>query len=124
MSYYKVIYDKLFPYAPYLNERIGIEILVETGQSPQDALLEAKTIVEAFYKEQSLANRPPETTTITIPESQQEIQVQKEIPKSTSLIDDINSCTEVKVLESYKFIVRNKPELQAAYDLKLKTLQS
>jgi len=37
MSYHKVIYEKLFPYAPYLNERIGIEILVETGQSHYDS---------------------------------------------------------------------------------------
>jgi len=64
MSYHKVIYEKLFPYAPYLNERIGIEILVETGQSPYDALQNAKDIVDQFYKLNAPQQPIPETHSI------------------------------------------------------------
>lgn len=33
-----------------------------------------------------------------------------------SIVDDINSCTDLKVLESYKFIAKSKKEYQEAYD--------
>lgn len=46
-------------------------------------------------------------------------------PRSTvdALIADINSCTELKVLESYRLIAKSNAELLYAYDNKLKQLQ-
>ena len=38
--------------------------------------------------------------------------------KQPTLEEQIRSVTELKVLESYKFIVKGKPELEKAYDLK------
>lgn len=40
-----------------------------------------------------------------------------------TLVSDINSCQEIKVLESYKLMVRADPQLQAAYDNRLKELK-
>lgn len=45
-------------------------------------------------------------------------------PESTiPLEQQIMSCTELKVLESYKLIAKSKPELQQVYESKLKELQ-
>jgi hypothetical protein len=41
-----------------------------------------------------------------------------------ALIADIYSCTEIKVLESYRIMAKSKPELQAAYDQHLESLQN
>ncbi len=49
--------------------------------------------------------------------------VEKE-PETRSLIDDIKSCQEITVLEAYRLIVRNKPDLQAAYDETFAMLES
>ena len=45
------------------------------------------------------------------------------ITKVAELIQHIKTCTELKVLESYKFIAKKDPDLQSAYDNKLKELQ-
>lgn len=120
MSYYKVVYDKLFPYAPYLNERIGIEMLVEAGQSPAEALQEAKKIVEDFYH----ASNPHPVSAVSIVADNVPVpEVQLEKPKQTTLEEDIMSSPSLNVLQSYRIIVKNKPDLQAIYDTKLKEFQ-
>lgn len=40
-------------------------------------------------------------------------------PKIGITTEDINSCLEKKVLESYKFVVKGKPELEKAYFKKM-----
>jgi hypothetical protein len=47
--------------------------------------------------------------------------VQVEKPSGVT-IEDINSCGDKVVLQSYKFLVKGKPELEAAYLTKLKEL--
>lgn len=48
MKIERIIYQKIFPLAPYVNERIGVEVKIEEGESPEDALLEAKKFVGKF----------------------------------------------------------------------------
>lgn len=47
-----------------------------------------------------------------------------ERPSNTmeALIFDINSCTELKVLETYHLLAKKNPSIQEAYDKKLKEL--
>ena len=42
----------------------------------------------------------------------------------TDMIAAINSCTDIKVLESYRLIAKSNPEFQEAYDKKLKELNA
>ncbi len=128
MSYYKVVYDKLFPYAPYLNERIGIEILVETSQDPMDALEEARKIVHDFrnkhiqaelshqYEPTQQESLPPEPAVLP------SIQVEEEKPEM-SLIRQMATCTDVEVLKSYRLLAKKDPIDQAFYDIKLAELK-
>jgi len=115
MSYYKVVYDKLFPYAPYLNERIGIEILVEVGQSPTEALQEAKRIVEDFYH----ASNPQPISGVSIVADNvpvPEVQVAKEAPISD--LQAIENCTTLEELGTFTTFVKGKADLEAAYFIK------
>lgn len=45
MKFDKIYYQRIFPLGPYINERIGVEILIEDGESPEAALAEAKKFV-------------------------------------------------------------------------------
>lgn len=51
-----------------------------------------------------------------------EKQAEKSKDVGSSLIDQINSCTDLKVLDSYKLIAKSRPEIQEAYDNKKKEL--
>ena len=41
----KIFYQRIFPLGPYLNERVGVEIKIEEGESPEEAFSEAKKFV-------------------------------------------------------------------------------
>jgi|GEM_PF-4846950 len=127
MSYHKVIYEKLFPYAPYLNERIGIEIIVEDGQSPEEALTEAKRVVDDFY----LKNAPQVITGVTEVADNRTIpnvpldkgpvtKLSKEDQQKQYLLD----CKDIPELETFKLLVKKHEYLQETFDNKLKELQS
>lgn len=47
-----------------------------------------------------------------------ESKLMQAVNKLPTLEEQIKSCTSLKVLESYKFIVKGKPELEKAYDFK------
>lgn len=43
-------------------------------------------------------------------------------PTTDNYKEQIDSCEDVKVLESYKLIVKSSPELQSHYDAKMQSL--
>jgi hypothetical protein len=123
MSYHKVIYEKLFPYAPYLNERIGIEILVETGQSPEDCLKEAKEIVDKFYASNLPQSLFPETHSIVADNAVVPIvDIKADEPPPTKLTKEeqqkkyLTDCTTIEELNTFKLLVKNNPHLQETFD--------
>jgi len=129
MSYHKVIYEKLFPYAPYLNERIGIEILVETGQSPEDCLKEAKEIVDKFYASNLPQSPFPETHSIVADNAVVPIvDIKADEPPPTKLTKEeqqrkyLTDCTTIEELNTFKLLVKNNPHLQECFDNHLNKL--
>ena len=130
MSYHKVIYDKLFPYAPYLNERIGVEMLVEVGQDPLEALKQCKDIVEGFYQD-SLKSANNAQLQPSIEQLPPVIQ-QKEEPETKLSREDkqkklIMGCTALEGadgLYSYKLLIKTNPHLQETYRIKLVELSN
>ncbi len=121
----KVIFHKLFPYAPYLNEYIGAEMdFPDTKeQDVFDGYVDKlREMAESNHKKKyphiyAESSQPiegqPAVVQVEKPTEDQRIGV---------LVTDINSCTELKVLESYRILAKTKPELQAAYDKKKKEL--
>lgn len=123
-----VKYSKKFPYAPYLNEDIGFEMELDdgTGTGPIDperlmsALSFLKGVAERFHKENN-----PEFVATDFNTGEQFPQVieEKQIDRRIGVLaEDILSSPDLKTLESYKLIVKAKPELQTAYDQRLKEL--
>jgi hypothetical protein len=149
MTITKVKYEKLFPTGAYLNEKIGFEaeiVSVPASSTPEDVIewhnlgitpqrIESPLeVVESLRKlaEQSHKEKYPHLYTESgspVTFSEPEVPI---IPKNNSeakqntvdkMIADINSCKELKVLESYKLIAKSNPAFQEAYDNKLKEFQ-
>ena len=122
-----VSYQKLFPLAPYENEKIELTASIDDTESPDKVLSELKKIAVQWHT----ANNPqvysealmqPVTphTNIGLPS----IQVEKtpEEIRIGVMVKDIESCTDLKVLKSYQLLVSKSPELSEAYNKKYKEL--
>jgi hypothetical protein len=116
MKIEKVNYTKSYVIGPFLQEKIGFEASID-GDSPEKVLSSLREMADEWHK----ANNPGLEISVN-PEALQEIQEQKPRNTVSFLIEDIKSCTELKVLESYRILAKTKPELQAAYDEMLEKL--
>jgi len=93
----------------------GMEITIKEGEDVGQAISEAETHIANYIK----ANTVPmddECRGVKIRD------IEQDGSQPHSLIDDIKSCKELTVLESYRLVVKNKPELQQAYDETFKKL--
>lgn len=50
MTIDRITYTKTFATGPYLNEKIGVEIQLDAGEQPENALDMAKRTVEVWHK--------------------------------------------------------------------------
>ena len=114
----QISYVKTFNLGNYSSEKIGVEIAINEGEDAKKALDTARNLVEEYH--QSLNYPTPHIEERTISTPIPDIQIEK--PEISTLEAQIMSCTEFKVLETYYFIVKNKPELQTVYDIKKKQL--
>lgn len=121
-----ISYQKMFPLAPYINERLGIEIELDDTDKVENAYQLAKELVEAHKTPIQSQNE-----TVLSPVSTQEYKsttpilkppVNKRENQIEDLKRDIGTCADEKVLETYNFFLKTYPELQETYDNKLKEL--
>jgi hypothetical protein len=133
MKVTSISFQKTIPTGPYMNEKLGVDIELSEGEHPEEAFTHAKELIDKWHKDNNphlYADKPESpfgnsySSAPFIPPLP-EVQVEKPIQDRTqALIADINSCKEIKVLESYKLIARSNPDLKAAYDLKYESLQN
>lgn len=117
----KVTFEMVFPTEPYRNFKLGIEGTIEPHETYGEAAMKAfEKVMGAGDKvyaalrlpissQSSFANSIPPIT---------EVQTEKPIPedqRTNALIQDIQSCTEIKVLESYRLLAKKDAALQTAY---------
>lgn len=121
----RVSYHELLITGSYLNVRIGVDLLLNDGEDPKQALSSAKELVREFHKEafphvyaQGIDNIPQgeETTPVRL--------VEKKQSQEEKIIQDIQTCADEKVLASYKLIAKNNSSIQEAYNNKLKQLNN
>ncbi|HRP33529.1 MAG TPA: hypothetical protein PKV73_16650 [Agriterribacter sp.] len=96
----RIIYNKLFPLGQFTNEKIGVEIQLDDGDSPEKALELAKTMVEKFHRENNaglyLEVNPEYTTTpLTGSATVQNSIDYKVIERLEKLIDDAKDISEL-----------------------------
>lgn len=123
----KVILHKLFPYAPYLNEYIGFEDEVWETETELEAVDRLRKLAERSHKERYPHLYTESGSPVTIEQvPEQQVDKTNEISKEDAVqrvVGQINSCTELKVLQSYRMIAAGNPVLKEAYDNKLKTFE-
>lgn len=122
MKIEKINYQRAYVTGPFLQDKLGIEISIDqgVGETPEGAYTLAKLIMDNWHK----TNNPHlEGTTITdVPE---EIAIERSSHDARkALMQDMRSCQEVKVLESYRLLAKSDPELQLVYDQKMEELTS
>ena len=118
MKYERISYQRIFTLPqPFENVKMGIELIIEPGETAMDGYRTAKKIVEDSFND---------IHADAIKQFQaQEIPIEPPIPEDkriSAIVSDIRTCKEVKVLESYRLIAKSNPELQAAYDQKMQEL--
>ena len=120
-----VSYSKLYPLAIFSNERIGVEMSVGEGEDAKSALETCKALVHEFHFE---ANKELYAMlgTKVVPVGDDELPVVQHprLTQEQSIINDISTVTDLKVLESYKLIAKSNLEIQKAYDNQLKNIQN
>lgn len=105
----RLSYQKLIPIGAYQNERVGVEAVLDQTDDPIACMNQLKKIVNSMAT----------VSDYTFPGVQwEEVQIARPAVE-TNLIRDINSCTEIKALETYKILVRNNQALKDAYDKKM-----
>ena len=100
-------------------KRAEISAALSEDDNPLECLSELKKDVQSFLQS------PPE---VPIGEALYGLlpiqQVDNPVETRIGLfIDDIQSCKDLITLETYKLLVKGKPDLQEAYDKRLKELQ-
>lgn len=116
-------YKKKFPTFQFLNEDIGFEGELDDTEDPLLAIAELKRLAEKFHREGNphLYQEPsPEIPSTPLIKKTNEDSKNQQIK---SIISSIETCTEIKVLESYQLIAKSNPQIQQAYDNQLNKLQ-
>lgn len=121
MQIIKVSYERIFPLAPYVNEKIGFEATIDgSAESEKDALNKLKQIAEEWHK----SNNPGINTEggvealITVDRTTEDERIAK-------LIAEIYSCTEIggdSGLGSYWTLSQSNETTKLAYEVMRKKL--
>lgn len=112
MKIIKAGFSKTFPTAAYF-EKIFLEAEIIEGDNVRNVLYDLKKQIEQFHYESNKA-------------ADKQKEAQQPVSKNGdtfSLEEQINSCKEVKVLETYKLMVKGVPGLKKMYDKKLEELK-
>lgn len=132
-----ITFMQTFPTGNFSNQKLAVEVEIEdphssTGESNHDAAMdafkEAKELVNTAFKKMNpgieltvdYSAIPGHPMNVTQVEKTNEISKEDAIQR---LVDQINSCTELKILQSYRLIATGNSALKEAYDNKLKTFE-
>lgn len=130
----KINYEQLFPLPqPYSNVRLSIEVILEEGDTTADAFTRGyKEANENFNRLfPQLTVNPEYAHHLTNANAEYHTGGRYPMPETIiepkqsateRMIAAINQCTEIKVLETFKLLVKNNAELQDAYIKKMDEL--
>lgn len=126
----KVEYSESIQIAEGLWRKIGVEIedgddengrIHDAEKYSQTLHNQAKEYVQRWHKEDQMTTKSWLEPIVSQPIT--EMQVDRPLSNTIeALIKDIQSCNDIKILESYKLLARQKPDLQSVYQSKLEEL--
>lgn len=106
---------------PFGREVVGIEVSLNEGESLDEAREQAQNYIKEYIHKNTVTPQEHIVERYLPEEQLPEIQLEKRL-EDMSLKEQIESCTELKVLETYYLIVKNNPALQNVYNIKKKHL--
>ncbi len=127
MKIEKIAFEQLYPTGIYANQRYRAEAsvdwekddIIECYKTLQSAVEKAFIALNPQIKWDSM---PPYGAPIHYDENNRAIEAlpAKDSKESATerMLSAINSCTELKVLETFKLLVKNNPVFQEAYNKK------
>ena len=127
----KIGIQPLLPTGNYLNKRYSIEQDFPDDSHPADNFKYLHELVIAIHMSEYpllYKDGKPLYSNFSSYKGEEEPVIQKRVaatePASTEagIIASIYTCTELKVLESYKMIAKKYPAIQAAYDQQLQKI--
>ncbi len=120
MKYDKLIFIYPFSIGSFLNAKIGLEATLEEGDNIEECYHKLSEEVKALARKEQVglfeiiepANEMPQQgwTSYTPPKNTVEERRIGDIDK------DIRSCKDVRVLETYRLLVKKNPEFKPVYD--------
>lgn len=122
MKVVKVLYQKVFPLGMYVNEKIGVEIELNSSteqESSFDAYRRAKDLVEAWHREGNPSLNLPSSIQSELPVIQKSAE-EEYVPGIS--VNDILSCGSLVVLDAYKGIIRDNKVLMQHYNTRREQL--
>jgi len=120
----KISYQRTYSIGPYLTEKIGLEDEVPDGIDPLQVFQQLKEMSDKAHEELNphLQNPTPVQSDIVYGKPVAEVPRTRE-DELASIINEINTCTDLKVLKTYSLLMKVYPEAQSEYDKKLQSLQ-
>jgi hypothetical protein len=116
MEITKVYYERIFPLAPYINEKVGFEATIDgTVESEKEALTKLKQISEEWH----IANNPQvhsDPNTFTDYSVIPSIQIKPEDREIGITAETLLSCNDIPTIDSYRLLIRDNQLLQKIYD--------
>lgn len=107
----RISYQRVFAIGNYVTERIGLEASIDENDNPEVELSHLKQMVNELHS----------ATIATLEEfrgTKVRDVVEEPVDKIERLIGEINKCTSIPVLETFKLLITNNPETKEAYDKK------
>lgn len=126
MQFTSISFEKLFPTGAYMNEKIRVDISLNLGDDPMEAINEARKLVNENFEKNNPHLVTPDIPIIPKKEHDSIYEQNKATEKAIlelPLEKQIQSCNSKAVLKAvYEKIVKGKPELELVYNQKLKEL--
>ena len=136
MKIEKIAYEQLYPTGTFANQRYRVEILIEEddcklvgqGEAIKNAFVLAKEQVEKTFIALNPQINWSEKDTWLAPRQEAHIITSQptDKPRDTvdNIIEDINSCKDLKTVDSYRLIAKTNERILEAYENKLGKLMS
>lgn len=129
---FKITYSTTIPIQSYgVNDKIGVEVELSEGDIAS-AIPELKKQVDEIvaklypnrYGDGELSSRFIEAMSDVAHQSQRSHLPPPEERRIGDIVADIKSCTDLRILETYRIIAKTKPEFKEAYDTKYAELSN
>lgn len=127
MKITKLYYQRTINTGAYENIKLGVEADINEGEPAMQAMDSLKQFVDDWYKSfsqeqyESWLAKPIGRPT---PPPISDVQVDKQMNQEEQLIHGIGTCTDLKVLESYKLLTSKSYKVLAAYNDKRIEIQT